>query len=466
MQCLDRSMLEKYDIEPHLPAQTETVFFGTDAVMLGIAARLMDDAAPEMGAVCIETDGSGFAEKLNAQDGLYTVIVRGYLNDKDVHREHVVQNILKAVDPEKDFDAITAIAKEEKLTVAFVDAAADDAPAAFGLAAKLLYERRSAGLPGIRMICLGESADCAEHVRSAIAAIGDSWRTGGGFSSWLETACEFYPALADCLVCRSTPAEAAKLCAEMNYADAMLHIAEPYVSLVIQAPETFRRDFPWENTYGVRFTDDIRPEFVRKHRIFDAGLFLMAGPGYLAGCDTLRDCMQRENLREYIGRAFFDEIIPNAPFSREEITPYVISAFERFENPLNDNRILQCAHHLMRRFMQGVLPVVCAWADENYEAPPLLGHAFAAAIMLYAGVRPNAHGVYEVARGEKTHELIDKPAILEAFSHLAHDMPCESLAYAVLADRALWEGQDLREIDGLESRVVFSISAIQQGYTC
>lgn len=464
MQCLERSMLEKYDITPHTPQQTDMVFFGTDPVMLGIAARLMDDAAPHMGAVCVQTDNSGFAEKLNGQNGLYTVIVRGYLNDKDVHREHVVQNILKAINPETDFEEIAVLAKEETLSLAFLNTEEDNAPAAFGLAAKLLYERMRAGLPGFKMICIGESADCADYARNAICRIAESWKAEGNFAAWTEKECEFYPALADCLVFRSTPAEAAKICGDMNYADAMLHIAEPYVSLVIQTPEDFREKYAFEATYGIRLVDDIRPEFEKKHRIFDAGLFLMAGPGYLSGCNTLRDCMQKENLREYIGRAFFDEIIPNTPFSREEITPYVISAFERYENPLNDNRILQCAHHLTRRFLQGVLPVIRVWAEENFEAPPLLGHAFAAAIMLYAGVRPNAQGVYEVARGQESHELIDRPDVLEAFSCLAHDMPCESLAYAVLADRSLWEGQDLRDIDGLESRVMFSISAIQQGY--
>ena len=40
-------------------------------------------------------------------------------------------------------------------------------------------------------------------------------------------------------------------------------------------------------------------------------------------------------------------------------------------------------------------------------------------------------------------------------------MPAESLAYAALADRAIW-GADLREIDGLELRVTFNLSSIQR----
>lgn len=466
MQCLNRSMLEKYDIPPHTLEKCSAVFFGTDDVMLGLVARILDDAAPDMGAVCLQTDESDFVEKLNAQDGLYTVIVRGYLNDKDVHREHVVQNILRVLEPNRDFEAIAALAREKDIELAFMNTDDPNASVAMGLAAKMLYERFQAGLYGIELICLGQYANCAEKVKNAIGKIAGQWGSAEAFSNWLDHECAFYSALGDCLVCRSTADEAAKICADMNYADAMLHIAEPYALLSIQAPESFRAAHAdWEKTYGIHLVESIQLDIDRKHRIFDAGLCLMTAPGYLSGCETLRDCMQKENLREYVGRAFYDEIIPNAPFDRETLAPYIIACFERFENPLNDNRIPACAHHLIERFTWGVLPVIRAWARENFEALPLLGHALAATIMLYAGVRANDQGVYEVARGEKTHPLIDRSDVLEAFSHLAHDMPCESLAYAALADRTIWNGEDLREIDGLESRVVFSISAIQQGYT-
>ena len=40
-------------------------------------------------------------------------------------------------------------------------------------------------------------------------------------------------------------------------------------------------------------------------------------------------------------------------------------------------------------------------------------------------------------------------------------MPAETLAYAALADRSVW-GDDLREIDGLEMRVAYDLSAIQR----
>lgn len=459
MQILNRGMLDRYDIPKNIPSAVNAVQFGTGARLLGLVDRLIDDSGISMGLACIQTDNSGFSEKLSEQDGMFTVFVRGYLNDQDVHREQVVQCILQCIDPEKDFNALNALGENDQLALGILDMESETASIALGLAAKLLISRKKAGLQPIDFICFGDDDKCAERARTGIIAIAVSW--GDDIAEWLGTG--FYPAMADGMTYRATADEAARLCATMNYKDSMIHIAEPYADIVVQAPLAFQKRFPLNRASGFSYTGDLNIELERKHRIFDAGLFLIAGSGYLAGCDTLYQCMKKEELRTFIGRAFFDEIIPSAPWTREEITPYVVSAFERFENPFNENDILESAPRLFHRFMTGVLPVIRTWATENFEAPPLLGHGLAAAIMLYAGARPNADGVFEVARGQQTHILHDDSEILKACAFLAHDMPAEALAYAALADRTLWSGQDLREIDGLESRVTFSIAAIQQG---
>ena len=108
-----------------------------------------------------------------------------------------------------------------------------------------------------------------------------------------------------------------------------------------------------------------------------------------------------------------------------------------------------------------MLPLIRAWAEENFEPPRKLSFALAATIMLYAGARPNEKGRYEVLRGGERHVLADDPQALAVFATLAHDMPPEALAYAALADRELW-GEDLRDIDGLEQRVALDIARLQR----
>jgi tagaturonate reductase len=219
---------------------------------------------------------------------------------------------------------------------------------------------------------------------------------------------------------------------------------------------------PVRDGVGISIVDDLVPALNDKRRAFDAGLFAMAAPGWLLGCNTLSDCMKHERLRDFVGRCYADELLPADPDARAAIAPRVIQAFERFENPLNENALLPTARPLLMRFRRAVLPIMRAWADENYEPPRLLSFALAATIMLYAGARSNAEGRYEVYRGTQVFTLEDDPEALAVFATLSHDMPPEALAYAVLADRELWQGEDLREIDGLEARVALDIANLQR----
>ena len=248
----------------------------------------------------------------------------------------------------------------------------------------------------------------------------------------------------------------------MNYADGMLHLAEPCAALTIQASPALRERLTVGDGGAIRVVDDLTPALESKRRYFDAGLFAMAAPGWLLGCNTLCECMKHERLRAFVGRCYADELLPADPNERAALAPQVIQAFERFENPLNDNPILPSVRPLLSRFRRAVLPLMQSWANENFEPPRRLSFALAATIMLYAGARPNAQGRYEVYRGTQVFTLDDDPEALSVFSTLSHDMPPEVLAYAALADRELWQGEDLRQIDGLEARVALDIANLQR----
>ena len=452
MQRLNRGMLSRYEIEDRRPDCLRLVQFGLDETLLGVADRLLDEAG--VGVACVPT-APGAADGLAAQDGLYTLVIRGYEGQNPVKREQVVQCLTRLVDPGESFRELDALAAEPELSLGLVNTDAPDGRIALGLLARLLTARRRADLGGLSVICLGDAPDCGARARDFIKAVAAPWGLAG-FGDWLEERCAFLSALAEGFALRAEADEAAKLCRDMNYADACLHLAEPFARLVAQASP----GLPLPG--GIEAVEDLAPAFGRRHRLLDPALCLLAAPGWLLGCDTLRDCMGHEALRAFAGRAVYEELLPGDPALRGGDAPYVIECFERFENPLTRNALLRVGKPLMRRVRRGLLPRIRAWAAENFEPPRRLSFALAAAIMLYAGVRRSADGAWEVARGGQTQELEDDPEVLEGFSTLAHDMPPESLAYAALADRSLWEGEDLRGIDGLEQRVALDIAAMQR----
>jgi hypothetical protein len=150
----------------------------------------------------------------------------------------------------------------------------------------------------------------------------------------------------------------------------MLHLAEPYARLTIQAGPGLREILPFGNGGDIALVEDLAPALEGKRRAFDAGLFAMAAPGWLLGCNTLSECMKHPRLREYVGRTYNDELLPPDPVQRSALAPLVIQAFERFENPLNDNALLPSARPLLARFRRAVLPVIRAWADEYFRVYP------------------------------------------------------------------------------------------------
>ena len=456
MQRLNRAMMARYEIPDRRPSSVTAVQFGYSEALLGVADRLLE----AVGIACVAPEGADAdrARLLAGQDGMYTLLIRGYRGETPVKEEYVAQCLLRVID---DDAGLTALAALPELGLALIDALSPTLTAELPRAARLLLERRRLGLPGLDFICLGQSARAGELTQRALSALAGEFGAGPDFGEWLDSACAFHPALAEGLAFRADAKQAARQCAEMNYADGMLHLAEPFARLTVQTdPERLRRWLP-DSAKGVRAVDDLAPALELKRRLYDGGLFAMAAPGWLLGLNTLADCMKHERLRAFVGRTFYDELLPGAG-DRAAAAEYAIECFGRFENPLGGFGILQAARPLLGRFAGGALPAMRAWADENFEPPRGLSYALAATIMLYAGARPGPDHRYTVARGQQTEPLDDDPAALAIFSTLSHDMPPEQLAYAALADRELWNGADLRDIDGLEQRVALDIARLQR----
>lgn len=421
---LSRGMMSRWEIADHRPQRMENAVFGAEEEMLAVAHLLSS------GSLCVTSR----AEEMNRQDGMFTLLVRG----EEKNEEVVVQKLLCAVNPETEFDGFLKFAENPEITRIVLRADAPDV--ALALAARFLYARFEADFAAPEILLISElpSPDDAEKFGLAIRLIVSKWSNAASFSAWFGSAkvkCVLLDGLFGFMDERERSIQEQK----MNYADDFLMWAEPELRL---------RDGAESEKYA---------------RFFLTAAALCAGGGWFRGCAGFADVLRDEELRKWIGRAFAEEVLPNLPWKREEIAPDVISAFGRLENPSNAAPFLRAlpGRNLMRHLPATLLPAIRAYANENFEAPPMLSLGMAALIMLYSGVRRDAAGAFVVQRGDQTQIVTDDSEILETFSRFSHDMPAESLAYAVLADRGLW-GEDLREIDGLEARIAADLSSIQR----
>lgn len=428
MVQLNESMLERYEIAARRPESLRAVLIGAHIYLLGCAARALEDK--HIAAQCV---GAG-ADRLDAQNGMFTCLIR----TGGRRQERVIQSIVGATcDPE----GMMQIAQNAQMDQYIMAADANDAD--YAVLCTLLKARMDAGLAAPKLYLLSERAGdlYTDGLRAVLTA-------AVGAMEWIDEM-PIIRVLTDHLCGALNAQEMAIEQRTMNYRDDFLMWAEERLTLIADRENEL---FP---------SADFEAACEKKRRIFDAAALLIAPMGYLCGMHSYAEAMADEQIRAFVAHAFYDELLPALPWPKEQIADLVINAFDRLSEPMNAVPLTTGVGYLLSGAGGSVLPAVRAYAQTEFDVQPRLAMALAMAIMLYCGARIDADGAYCVLRGNDRDVLRDDPAFLNAFAQMSHDMPAESIAYAVLADQSLWGG-DLRKIDGLEQRLTRDISAIQR----
>ncbi|MDO5327923.1 MAG: hypothetical protein Q4G00_14605 [Clostridia bacterium] len=187
---------------------------------------------------------------------------------------------------------------------------------------------------------------------------------------------------------------------------------------------------------------------------------LILPAGIMAGLDTVRDCMKDETIRPFLGHALLHEIMPSMGLNKETLDPLVIEICNEMENPTVIQPLSLLLNNAIRAWAAQTLPLLKAYLDREDELPPCLCMSLAMLIMLFAGTRREQDGDYAILKNGEPCRFTEDEDVLFSFSRLSCDMPAESLAYAVLSDRAIWE-ENLRELPGLEDKIASDLRDLQ-----
>jgi tagaturonate reductase len=427
--------------------------------------RLNEEIGFQTGITVIQPIAAGLTEKINAQNGLYTLFLNG-LREGKPHSEHrVIRCLDRCVDPYADFQGYLSTAENRDLRfvvsntteagIAFdgQDKMTDAPPASFPAKLTVWLHRRyrffqgdaSAGLIFLPCELIEDNGN---KLKECLLKYCDLWKLGKGFAEWIGKSCIFTNTLVDRIVTGYPKERAAELTANLGYADALMTEGELFHLWVIQGPDFLKEELPFHKCgLNVLVVKDVAPYRTRKVRILNGAHTSLVPVAYLLGIDTVREAVENPLLGAFLRQTLFEEIIPTLDLPGEELTAFAEAVLERFKNPFIKHYLMSIALNSISKFQVRVLPSLLEYRKRRGRVPERLALSFAAFIAFHKG-----------KRGNDPIPLNDRPENLDFFKRLwaSQDGSQDSLqkmVAKVLGKAELWqtdlsEWKELNEIVG------------------
>ena len=457
MERLSYTVLEQQNYGGYLlhQAPERVLQFGEGNFLRGFVDHFVDVMNQRTGfqgkVVVVPPASAGKTGRINGQEGLYQLCLRGRLNGEAADQRRIISCISRAVDVYEEYDVFLETAHNPDMRVIVSNTTEagivydpsctpkDRPPASFpAKLTRLLWERYQAGLPGYLILPCELIADNGDVLRSYVLRHGQDWALGEGFLRWLETENTFCNTMVDRIVTGYPGKEAAQAFNEAaGFEDQLLDVAEPFGLWVIEGPEALAEKFPAPQAgLPVKFVPDHHPYKEQKVRILNGGHTAMVAAAFLAGHDIVRSSMADPAVLAFLKGALFTEIIPTLSLPRAESEAFAQAVEERFDNPYIDHRLLDIALNSVSKWRARVLPSVEAYQAKVHAVPRRLAFSFSALCAFYS----------QGERAGEPYPVRDDAAVLDFFAQHRNSEP-EELLGAFAAQTSFW-GRDLTELPG------------------
>lgn len=424
----------------------------------------------------------GMAAEIQAQDGLYTVLMRGVEAGKVVESRRIITALSRALNPYDQWAELVkafrgdvlrfVVSNTTEAGIAYADEPYTPGVCQNTFPAKvtnLLFERFSSfngdvkkGLVFLPCELIEKNG---ENLRKAVLQYAYAWKLNPEFINWVETANNFCNTLVDRIVPGYPKDEAARIVNELGYDDKLLVAAEYFHLWVIEGPKQLGEEIPFHKAgLNVIWTDDMTPYRTRKVRLLNGAHTSSVLAAFEAGCNTVREMVEDPICGAFIRKAVFDEILHQVPLPPMERKAYADSVMERFCNPFVRHELLSISLNSVSKWKVRVLPSLLDCQKDFGKLPPALSFSLAALIWFYCGEPVSANELCG-RRNRQAYPIKDDAHILAFFAEAwkkASDLKPENLrelTVATLSRKDFW-GQDLTEIPGFADLVASGLQKI------
>ena len=352
--------------------------------------------------VLVQPIARGLTQRINRQEGLYTLYLRGRQNGEKVDAKRVISSVSRCLNPyeKQDYDAMMDVAAGEALeyivsntTEAGIVYAPscrleDCPPASFpAKLTQVLLHRWRAGRPGVVVLSCELIDNNGKELLRCVNQYIKQWGLEEGFARWVNGDCTFCSTLVDRIVPGRIrdAAEAARLEEENGYRDALIDVGEVFGVWNIEGPEWLAEKLPFRAAgLNCPVVPDVTPYKKRKVRILNGAHTGFVLGAYLAGYDIVRDCMQDDVILGFMNRMLHEEVIPTLPLDRQDLEAFAAAVQDRFNNPFINHELMSITLNSTSKWRARNMPSLLEYAQTAGKLPPCLAMSFAAYIAFYS----------------------------------------------------------------------------------
>ncbi len=428
--------------------------------------------------VISQATASNRSQKLSAQDGVYTVVLRGIKDGEAREESLVVDSISRCINPYEDYEALMEIARSSDLEVVISNTteagisyhAGDkltDRPA-HSFPAKVcafLYERYKAfgGDPARGLLFLATELidNNGAALKRIVLQYAAEWQLEEAFIRWVEENNHFCSTLVDRIVTGYPTGQEEYFQEKLGYQDDSMVTAEFFNFWGIEGKAEWADILPIHKTDAdVVWTEDVTPYKKRKVRILNGAHTSSVLAAYLAGHEIVLEMMQDNVFSSYLEKVLYEEVIPTLDLPKDDLMQFAAAVKDRFSNPYIKHRLLDISLNSCSKWCARCMPTLLDYVEVTGKLPQALTFSLAAFIKFYQGEMVD--GKYTGKRADGTvYPITDNAENLAFFADVWSRCDAAGVAETVLGNTTLWNGTDLNAVPGLTEAVAGYLRAME-----
>lgn len=177
------------------------------------------------------------------------------------------------------------------------------------------------------------------------------------FAKWISKEVCFPSSMVDRITPATKDQDIINFAEEYGVYDPVLVVHEEFFQWVIE--DKFSMGKPKFESAGIQIVSNVELYEKMKLRCLNGTHSALAYLGYLAGCNTIAECVSEGGMVNYIQYLWEKEIIPTLETPEgENLTDYCSELLERYQNPTIEHRTWQIAMDGSQKFPQRILETV------------------------------------------------------------------------------------------------------------